>query len=235
MLCSVNIVLRSRKNVYYTYMVNIGENLKKAREARKLSQLKLATLSGVDQGNISRIERGLMPLVPDSLWKLADVLGIEASSLLQEEGSNVEQIQMPTRKIPLLDFKQATKLFVNDPTFREVEMKHFILTYGDHSKMSFALHIRGDSMLPNFKEGDSIVIDPAVKPYPGAFVVAAINPSDEAVFRQYRAGGINENGQDVFELLPLNPIYAPMRSDRQAIRIIGTLVERVERFSPPRQ
>lgn len=211
-------------------MVNIGKNLKKAREACNLSQLKLATLSGVDQGNISRIERGIMPLVPDSLWKLADVLGIEAHSLLQGEGSNVVQIEMPTRRIPILDYEQAAKLTVNDPTFREVEMNRFILTYGEHSKMAFALHVRGDSMVPNFQEGDSIVIDPAVKPHPGDFVLAATDPSEDAVFRQYRDGGINEKGQNVFELLPLNPIYATLRSDRQPITIIGTLVERVQYF-----
>ncbi|MGL5041357.1 MAG: S24 family peptidase, partial [Aeromonas sp.] len=37
--------------------------------------------------------------------------------------------------------------------------------------------------------------------------------------------GYGEDGQEVFELVPLNDDYPTMRSDRQPIQIIGSMVE----------
>lgn len=79
-------------------------------------------------------------------------------------------------------------------------------------------------MEPRFHEGDVVVIDPTVVPSPGKFVVAN-DRTGEATFRQYRSGGINEKGENVYELWPLNPSYAPMRSDRQFLAIVGTMIE----------
>lgn len=79
-------------------------------------------------------------------------------------------------------------------------------------------------MLPDFRPGDRIIVDPTVAPMPGDFVVAK-NGEEEATFKKYRPRGIDENGNDVFELIPLNDDYAPMRSDKQPISIIGTMIE----------
>ena len=79
-------------------------------------------------------------------------------------------------------------------------------------------------MLPDFAEGDRIIIDPRIKPNPGDFVVAR-NGDDEATFKKYRPKGLNEHGQDIFELVALNPDYPSMRSDLSHIEIIGTMVE----------
>ena len=94
-------------------------------------------------------------------------------------------------------------------------------SYGPHT---FALRITGNSMEPEFREGDIVIIDPDVNPNAGDYVVAK-NHEEAATFKKYRPRGINEAGQDVFELVPLNEDYAPMRSDLQPITIIGTMVE----------
>jgi len=92
-----------------------------------------------------------------------------------------------------------------------------------YSKHTFALRIVGNSMEPEFKEGDIVIIDPDVKPSPGDYVVAR-NDEEEATFKKYRPRGII-NGQEIFELVPLNEDYAAMRSDQQPIQIIGTMME----------
>lgn len=92
---------------------------------------------------------------------------------------------------------------------------------GDHA---FALKVRGDSMEPEFKEGDTIIIDPDITPSPGDYVVAR-NGDQEATFKKFRPRGVNDHGQAVIELVPLNEDYPVLRSDHAPIEIIGTLVE----------
>lgn len=64
---------------------------------------------------------------------------------------------------------------------------------------SFALQVLGDSMTPEFTEGDVIVIEPEGLATDGAFVLA--RHDDEWIFRQLvRVGGS-------WRLRPLNPLY----------------------------
>lgn len=53
----------------------------------------------------------------------------------------------------------------------------------------------------------------------------AKNSSEELTFKKYRPCGIDESGQDVFGLVPLNDDFPTMHSDRQYIEIIGVMVE----------
>lgn len=90
----------------------------------------------------------------------------------------------------------------------------------------FGLWLRGKSMEPFFNEGDLIIVDPDEAPRPGDFVVAKNDDEDEkATFKKYRPRGIDENGQEVFELVPLNDDFPTLHSDRQHIEIIGVMVE----------
>jgi DNA polymerase V len=64
---------------------------------------------------------------------------------------------------------------------------------------SFALMVLGDSMLPEFAEGEVIVIEPDGLATDGSFVLAWCR--DEWIFRQLRRSG------DGWRLHPLNPAY----------------------------
>lgn len=137
--------------------------------------------------------------------------------------ANVQDARMGERRIPLLNYVQAGVF--RDPgqnfTFEEVE---YLLTDLCLSERSFALQIKGDSMLPDFKEGDRIIVDCELTPRPGDYVVAK-NSEEEATFKKYRLLCIDEEGQEIFELVPLNEDYPSIRSDQHAIQIIGTMVE----------
>jgi SOS-response transcriptional repressor LexA len=109
-------------------------------------------------------------------------------------------------------------------SYQPGDADEFLLTDMELSSNAFALEIKGDSMLPEFKPGDRVIIDPAVCPQPGDYVVAK-NGEDEATFKKYRPRGVSERGDLVFELVPLNEDYPSMRSDVTPIRIVGTMVE----------
>lgn len=84
-------------------------------------------------------------------------------------------------------------------------------------------------MLPEFRPGDRVIIDPEMSPSPGDFVVAK-NGREEATFKKYRPRGINVEGNTVFELVPLNDDYPTMRSDTEHLEIIGVLVEHRKKY-----
>lgn len=63
----------------------------------------------------------------------------------------------------------------------------------------YALRVLGDSMLPEFEEGEIIVIDPAGAIKDGCYVIAIHD--DEYIFRQLRI--LDER----YYLQPLNDLY----------------------------
>ena len=61
----------------------LGENLKKLRLKKKLSQGDLSKALGVDRAYISNIENGRMNPTLSTLEKIAVALGISSSELLK--------------------------------------------------------------------------------------------------------------------------------------------------------
>ncbi|MCW8827694.1 MAG: S24 family peptidase [Gammaproteobacteria bacterium] len=70
---------------------------------------------------------------------------------------------------------------------------------GCEDKEPYVLMVLGDSMEPEFREGDVIVIEPGANYRDGSYIIAYHH--DEYIFRQLRV--INDN----FYLTPLNPNY----------------------------
>lgn len=128
------------------------------------------------------------------------------------------------KPVPRISFVQAGPWReVVDP-YAPGAAEDYLLTDQDLGPHAFALTIQGDSMTPDFREGDIVIIDPDVRPSPGDFVVAR-NGRDEATFKKYRPRGINERGELVVELVPLNEDYPSLRSDCTPLQIIGTMME----------
>ena len=61
----------------------LGENMKKVRAKKKLSQGALARLLEVDKGYISNIESGNKNSTLATIQRLADALGVSADELLK--------------------------------------------------------------------------------------------------------------------------------------------------------
>jgi SOS-response transcriptional repressor LexA len=172
--------------------------------------------------------------------KAEELLGIRAAWVLKGEGEmsaragaafhpNAKPIPLGMRQYPVISHVQAGAL-------KEIAVPYgpgdgFDVEYGDDdaSQWSFFLEIEGDSMLPDFRPGDRVLIDPDVSPNPGDFV-AARNTKQEATFKKYRVRGIDESGQEVFELVPLNDDYPVLRSDERHLVVIGTMIEHRRKF-----
>jgi len=128
-----------------------------------------------------------------------------------------------SHKIPLLSFIQASQWRSSKATYEVTEPIEWLYTDQKLSNQAFALEISENSMLPEFKEGDRVIIDPEIKPQPGDFVAASNH--EGATFKKYRLRGINPSGDSVYELVALNDDYPTMHSAQEDIKILGTMIE----------
>ena len=163
----------------------------------------------------------------NAMW-IATGIGPEKSGVVPFD-TNTTPAAGGMRGYPVISCVQAGAL-------REITVPYapgdgFDVEFGDDeaSRWAFFLEIDGDSMLPDFRPGDRVLIDPEVSPRPGDFV-AARNTKQEATFKKYRVRGISESGQEIFELVPLNDNYPVLRSDEHHLVVIGTMLEHRRKF-----
>ena len=220
--------------------MHISDRILSRRTALGLSKTALAKAIGLSGVSVGKWESGLNQPKGRYLNDLAAALGVSVDWLLtgKEEGSmgvseppfpgyrNVEPAVIPQGgRVPILSYVQAGnwREMCEQATGFDGNVE-YVTASVDIGPRGFGLWLRGNSMAPQFNEGDLVIVDPDEQPRPGDFVVAK-NGSDEATFKKYRPRGIDEHGQEVFELVPLNEDYPTMHSDRQHIEIIGVMVE----------
>lgn len=218
---------------------------------RGVSQKVLATEMGLTQPTLNRARSGenepqaktlaaiakYYGMTHDSMLDLTrisrDDLLLSLDSICEKRGAkfdaNVAASHESQRPIPVISAVQAGLLTdIADPYPAGAG---FDVEYVDSScsRWTFALEISGESMLPEFRPGDRVIIDPELSPMPGDYVVAK-NDSEEATFKKYRPRGRSADGTDVFELVPLNDDYPTIRSDEHSMRVIGVMIEHRKRY-----
>lgn len=81
---------------------------------------------------------------------------------------------------------------------------------------AFAARVIGDSMQPEYREGDIVIFSPARDITNGSDCFARIAPDDETTFKRvfFETG---ERGQEMIRLQPLNPAYPPRTLEREEV------------------
>jgi SOS-response transcriptional repressor LexA len=222
----------------------VKKNLEWLIEKRRTNPHELQRVTGVPQPTIHRILTGeSTDPRTKTLQPLADFFGISVSDLRDRELSaapgaavppafdeNVKPAPMGTRPIPVISAVQAGALRDMDSPYEPGD--GYAIEYTDDmglSRWTFALDIEGQSMMPEFRPGDRVIVDPEVSPNPGDFVVAR-NTSDQATFKKYRPRGIDHSGNMIFELVPLNDDYPTLRSDTEHLIVLGVLMEHRKKY-----
>ncbi|ESZ52798.1 MULTISPECIES: XRE family transcriptional regulator [unclassified Mesorhizobium] len=206
--------------------MTLGETIKAARKAKDLTLASVANSMGVSLQAVSQWESDTTTPTGGRLIKLSNLLGID----LAPAGGRRE----------LLPFKAEGKVFAAplisrvtagswSPVIAEQPLPPDTQAFEIHwepAGYAFSLEIDGDSMLPEFQSGDVIIVDTGLRPLPGDCVVAAIESEEEATFKKYRPRGLDDNGQPIIELYPLNPDYPTLTiSAKNPGRIVGTMNE----------
>lgn len=198
----------------------IGQRIMSERKAKGLTRKALAELtSELKISRINNYERGDRTPGPTEIKLLADALEVSASYLMcltdNREGKMTKSLGMGAL-IPVFDYKQATNPAACIQKIKEdVDTKVLFVPVSTAvsdsiGKNAFALQIKDESMMPEFRINDVIIVDPDTNPKPGDFVVALIEGEQEVIVRKYKQLSASKEVEQ-FELIALNGDWADIR------------------------
>lgn len=193
------------------------ERLRSVREQRNLSQKQVADYLGITSQAYGYYERGERNPGSDNLRKLANYFDVSVDYLLgRDQGQN----QTNNRYIPLLGSVPA-----GVPIEAIEDIEEYIDIYPRFVKHGelFALHVKGDSMEPDLRSGDIVIIEKQEYVDNGDIAVVRVNGEDVTLKRV-------KLSQKGLMLIPSNPAYDPVffDSDQVAtlpVTIIGKVIE----------
>ncbi|WP_154914339.1 XRE family transcriptional regulator [Pseudomonas fluorescens] len=210
--------------------MDIGQIIRSARKAKKLSLEELAHRVDSDSGNLSRLERGLQSTTPEKLKQIMTILDIKlstqqgSSSRQDSEMSNVQMVQQPTnkpRKYPLIHREQIQAWAESSDNFNLDEEDMHLESTEDAGDRGFWMVVAGDYMAcggnPSFPEGSHILVKPGAEVVSGKYYVVVLG-GKEQTFKQY----VEDAGHKY--LRPLNTNYRTIEIDDNC-HFIGRVID----------
>ena len=210
-------------------MKKVGEILKDFRKSSKMTGAKLAELFGCSQQYISQMESGKKPISLEKLEILKNLMtDTEYTNLIN--AINYEKMKdipgqveilnknaIPSYKIPYFSDIQASAGYgiMND---NDEEQEYIEVPATLKSAYNIAVRVSGDSMEPEFKNNDIVIINTCLTEIKdNKFFV--VNYDDFVYLKK-----IIEKDDGVY-LHSVNPYYPDLRiEDCEKFRIIGQVV-----------
>lgn len=210
----------------------IGKRILEARKAKGLTLKTLGELAGdLKQTRITNWEQGTRAPGPEEIKLLAQALEVSPAYLMcLTDEQESKKTKSHCHLIPLLDPQQAcdanTSLRSSSDEIKLIAISTELLT--NLGGNAFALRVTDDSMMPEFRVNDVLVIEPDAKPKPGDFVAALLKGKQEVLIRKYKQLSA---AQDVnaFELAALNDDWASIGVDAKHVqgKVIGKVVQKI--------
>lgn len=210
----------------------IGQRILTARKAKQLTRKALAELTyDLKPSAINNWERGDRTPGPEEVKQLSEALDVSAAYLMcltnQATDDPLKAIPGFGALVPLLNQNQAANY---SSIIKEVDYtsEHSELTFVPLSqeiskflsKQAFAIKMQDESMVPELKLNDILIVDTDKLSQPGQFVIASLTGGEVLVRRYKQTSASSSDSQ--FELLATNKHWADVKSDRQC-KIIGTV------------
>lgn len=189
----------------------IGNRIAESRKDRGLTVKELSEHTGMTSTRISNWEQGTRSPGPEEAMQLAQALELSASYLLcLTDNRSGELLTNNNQYAPLLSIdslpntaKTLTTLLKklrDNPEAPQVCLNALLLP--TLNQQLFAVQLTDNSMEPDFKAGDIVIINAKLQPQPGKYVIAQPNKTSQAVFRKYRES--NKGKSIAVELNALN-------------------------------
>lgn len=180
--------------------MNYSDKVKLIREKWNLTQDQLADALQIDRSYLSQIENGRRtPSIRlqshiEQIQQYGLALNVAQSTLL-----------VTLRKIPVVSWSEAENMATIEIESLKEQFQENVPTDCPDPN-AFALKIHGDSMMPEFREGDIAVLMPSESPRIGLPVFANLK-NEGIVFRVFNYIGVD---REVYRLTCLNPTYPPL-------------------------
>lgn len=196
-------------------IVDIGRKMRDKRQEKGMTLDDIAAEVKVAKSTVQRYETGKIetPKIP-VVREIAKALGVSAQWLL---GDSLEEPEDYTY-IPLLG-----EVAAGMGAWADNRIEDYIVEGGlkkDKDRELIYLRVTGDSMYPEFHEGDFVLVECTPTVESGSFAVVIVDNENGVVKRVVY-------GEDYIELLSVNPMYPPRvfkGDDIARIRIFGRVV-----------
>ncbi len=214
-------------------MKTLSSRLNHAMKLTGITQSELARRIGIKQQSISQICSG-KSVRSRYTMQVAEALGVNPHWLGTGDGViglNGEKTEIGpdvTGKIPLINWIQAGDWTEISHKFSYGDAEEWREMTDKANKACFALRVKGDSMenptgKKSIPEGAIIVVDPDMVFKSGSLVIARLDESVEATFKQLVIDGHHRY------LKPLNPQYPAIPINKNCI-IIGVVKQAIIDF-----
>lgn len=180
------------------------KNLKQLRKAKGFTQKRLGELVGVSESAINQYENGKRLPSFEVALKIAEELDCEFTDLVSLR-ENRPTIATNVVTFPVIGEVAAHYGHYGDQNYTngEVEIPESWLK-GRDRKEFFVLRVSGDSMYPDFQDGDIVLVhSQPVLDRNGQVAVVRYN-SEEATLKRV------DHGAGSVKLCPINPQYPPL-------------------------
>ena len=195
--------------------------LKKRREELGISLEEMAQRTRFKVVYIRDVEDANVRPNEKFLRKAAKILDLDAEVLMA--GSDHPQLtgdgrtfgaeagvattdNINAKNIPLISMAQAGELH----SYEDVYDYEGVIEYAKKGPKTFAVRIRGDSMEPRYPDGTIAIVEPDKKLQTERRVITKLREGS-VLFKQLQFQG------DVFRLVSLNPLYAPIAVKQEDI------------------
>lgn len=198
-------------------------NLKEIRKRKGFTQLEVAEQLNLSVQAYSNYEIGRREPDFETLKKLADLFNVSIDYILGRNNAEFISLNKNVVKIPIYgEIPAGIPIeMIEDSFIENYEEIDASLTRG--GSVYFGLKVKGDSMFPEFRNGDTLILKQQDDCENGSFCAISINHT-ECTFKKVIK---KESG---LTLQPLNPNFEPMFYTNQEvvelpITILGVVKE----------
>jgi phage repressor protein C with HTH and peptisase S24 domain len=185
----------------------------------------LAKMAGLDPTSFNRSKRVSGEEPPRARWPSTESLSklLEATSVKFSDFALLAEGRLDQKGVPLIGFAQAGNDGYFDDQGYPLGQGWDEISFPSHpsNELSgmYALEISGDSMLPVYREGDRIIVDPHAQNFRRGDRVVVKTTSGEVLAKELRRITAR-----AVELCSLNPAYDDRTIDREKVAWMARIV-----------
>lgn len=185
--------------------MHVGDNIRRLRKARRLSQGAVAAMGGFDRPYISRVETGKQTPSLKFLSRLAEILDLPMAEFfmypvtavsdewLDKHGRERMYIDLPTLELATLGAQRERQVRPRMKTYSSlvgrVRLNDKITEFSAPSPDVFAVRVPDSAAAPEVCAGDVLVVDPTATLAHGDLAVIEPTPGAPAEVRMVHLTG----------------------------------------------